>query len=63
MSKQELLDKFVQLSDIANKKLHEFKEMHGTIEEYKKVYEDYLIASDVADVVWDLYLKAVEEEK
>lgn len=58
MSKKEyLLDKYVQLSDIANRKLHEFKEMKGTPEEYKKAYDDYLIAADVADVVWDLYLK------
>lgn len=58
--KQYLLDKFVQLSDIANRKLHEFRDMKGSPEEYKKAYENYLIAADVADVVWDLYLK--EEE-
>lgn len=58
MTKQELLDKYVQLNDIANKKLHEFKEMHGTPDEYKDAYDNYLIAADVADVVWDLYIKA-----
>lgn len=58
MSKKEyLLDKFVQLNDIANKRLHEFKEMHGTPDEYKKAYENYIIAADVADTVWEMYLK------
>lgn len=55
--KQELLNKYVQLSDIANRKLHEFRDMHGTPEEYREAYDNYLIAADVADVVWELYLK------
>lgn len=61
MTKQELLDKHVQLNDIANKKLHIFRDMHGTPEEYREAYDNYLIAADVADVVWDLYLKEEEE--
>lgn len=56
MTKQELLDKYVQLSDIANRKLHEFRDMKGSPEEYKEAYENYLIAVDTADVVWDMYI-------
>ena len=53
--------KYVELNDIANKRLHEFKEMHGTPEEYKRAYEDYILAADVASVVRDLYQMEVEE--